>query len=299
MISQKSSACESENEGILFSLVLTVANAFSCCTRSVKEAQATYNTDVKPSQTLAEPQEKGMFATSFEQIPCNKPIYDFEYKVGRRYVGGDNFARSPDLDIYLDRRKSLCPQDSTGSLILATEDNLDFHILADQFVELFAEVSDAQVEQLRTQFPNEVDYFLEHGERLTSLVVKQEFTRDGSENLEALQDVVEILRGMNMGEFLGALSVCSSQTCTPAALTLDVVPLESNWLNEFSEGSDSGETSDTSPLSLTPLKVPFDAEPSLKGFRPISETNIEVKHHSVVDAFEEWAALQTPCVSPW
>lgn len=203
---------ETEDQGLLCSLVLSITTAFSCCSKSQKEVQV-QNTDVQPSKALV-PQEKGMFATSFEQIPCDRPIFDFQYRRGRGYISADNFANSPDLDIYLARHKSLCSLGSSSSLTLATEENLDFQILADEFVDLFAEVSEDQVEHLRSKFPNEVSYFLEHGERLTSLVVKQEFTHNGSEILEALQEVVEILQGMNMGKFFCELS--QSSLCSPS-----------------------------------------------------------------------------------
>jgi len=315
---------DTENEGLLFSLVLSVANVFSCCTKSQKRDQATY-VDVKPSQAIVAQEKKGMFATSFDQIPADGPIYDYQYRTGRRYVTGDNFPRANDLDIYLARHKSLCSIDSTNSLDLATEANLDFHILADQFVDLFAEVSEAEVEQLRSQFPNEVAYFLEHGERLTTLVVKQEFTRqNGSENLEALQEIVEILRGMNLGKFFSVLSQTSGSKCSSVStfgdLPLSPLPIEKmlpkafsptdpaqlkskQWFTDRSEGSDSGESLEnpmlTEDLILNAEDLTLEINSSLKGFTPISETNVEFKHRSAVEVFEEWAAIQSPCVSPW
>jgi hypothetical protein len=308
---------DDENEGLLLSLVLAVTNAFSCCSKSQKQKdQATY-VDVKPSQTITAPREKGMFARSFDQIPCDRPIYDYQYKTGRRYVSGDNFPRSPDLDIYLAREKSLSRFDSTGSLTLATEANLDFHILADEFVGLFAKVSEAQVESLRSQFPEEVSYFLEHGERLTCLVVKQEFTHDdGAENLEALQEIVEILRGMNMKMFFRVLSQssltlsrCSSASTlseeqsdftrlTPACVPITLKPQQ--MFDDYSYASDSGESLEVPVLPSEEAKsdLTLDIDSSLEGFSPIAGAKIEFKRQSAVDMFEEWVALQTPCFSP-
>lgn len=206
---------DSDNEGLVTSLFFTVASVFSCCTKSKPDEAATYVQDTKPSQTLPL-KEKGMFAASFEQIPCNGPIYDYQYRTGRRYVSADNFPRANDLDAYLARQRSLLSMSSCSSLDLATEANLDFHILADQFVDLFSLVTDAQLEELRSVFPNEVAYFLEHGERLTALVVKQEFTQDGSEDLAALSEIVDILRGSGqyMHEFLSVLSQTSGSRCS-------------------------------------------------------------------------------------
>jgi len=295
---------DTENEGLLISLVLAITNAFSCCHRSQKQQDEPATYVDKPCHKVI-PEKKGLFATSFDQIPCDGPIFDYQYRTGRRYVTGDNFPRTNDLDIYLTRQKSLVSIQSNGSLNLATEANLDFHILADQFVDLFAQVSAFQVEKLRSQFPNEVAYFLEHGERLTSLVVKQEFTKDGAENLEALQEIVEILRGMNMKVFFhvlsqGASSIFSSNLSeeqsdipflTPARVPSAVKPQQ--WFDECSDRSDSGESLEGPALQITENEMEIDT--SLKGFSPIE---VDCKHHSAVEMFEEWAALQSPCFSP-
>lgn len=310
-----SDSCDTQPEGLLLSLVVTLTNAFSCCSKCKKqEEQATF-VDVKPSKTII-PQKKGVFATSFDEIPSDRPIYDYQYKTGRRYVSGDNFPRSPDLDIYLAREKSVDPYGSSCSLILATEENLDFHILAEEFVDLFATVSDAQVDEVRSQFPEEVQYFLEHGERLTCLVVKQEFTHDdGAENLEALQEIVEILRGMNMKKFFRVLSQasltlsrCSSasslseeqsecERLTPARVPAALKPQQRQTYNECSYASDSGESFGIPVLPIEETKT-LETDSSLEGFSPIGDARFELKHQSSVAMFDEWVAMQSPCFSP-
>jgi len=207
--------------------------------------------------------------------------------------------------------------------------NLDFHILADQFVDLFFLVTETQLEELKSVFPNEVAFFLEHGERLTALIVKQEFTQDGSENHEALSELVEILRGQNMQEFLSVLSQTSGSRCSSVSSLLpefdmgeypshlDVPklmhPATSSRLNspewfgcnqECSDGSDSGEDLQqrlpvpSLPLKEFPEELVININTSLTGLTPtttpLSASKVQVDHHSAVAAFEEWAELQSP-----
>jgi len=44
---------------------------------------------------------KGLFALSFEKIPCNEPIKPCQFRTGRRYIQPDNFPDDDGLDHYL------------------------------------------------------------------------------------------------------------------------------------------------------------------------------------------------------
>lgn len=68
-----------------------------------------------------------------------------------------------------------------------------------------------------------------------------------------------------------------------------------------SDVSDSGDSLETPPLDILfkDEDVNLDVAGSLTAFSPISADKVELRHNSAVNAFEEWAALQTPIFSPW
>ena len=71
---------------------------------------------------------KGLFALSFEKIPCNEPIKPCQFRTGRRYIQPDNFPDDDGLDHYLGYMAKLSSKVSPNFVfypIIKTENMLE------------------------------------------------------------------------------------------------------------------------------------------------------------------------------
>jgi len=167
------------------------------------EESAITRKEETPSKTLMLPKKqedeievpKGLFALSFEKIPCDLPIKSCQYRTGRRYIQPDNFPEDDCLDHYLglmDRLSSqmtaLKTDDSTLSFDFASEEQLEFQMLSKQFVELFAKLDDNMLQALKSYYPHQVDFLKD--EVLDELAVQEYFTLpNGEEDLPTLEEM--------------------------------------------------------------------------------------------------------------
>merc|ERR1711953_1458639 len=145
---------------------------------------------------------KGLFALSFEKIPCDKPIKPCQFRTGRRYIQPDNFPDDDGLDHYLGMMSKLSSKmvalkttDSSLSFDFATEDHLEFQFCAEQFVDLFPMLDGNMLQALKSYYPHQVDFLM--SESLDIELVKNYFTfPNGEEDVDTIGDMCYYLRAL-------------------------------------------------------------------------------------------------------
>lgn len=145
---------------------------------------------------------KGLFALSFEKIPCNEPIKPCQFRTGRRYIQPDNFPDDDGLDHYLgymaqlsSKMEKLKTTDSSLSFDFATEDHLQFQMLSEQVVELFPKLDCNMIQALKSYYPHQVEFLM--SQDLTSDLVQDYFTcPNGEEDIGNLEDMCFYLRAL-------------------------------------------------------------------------------------------------------
>jgi len=157
-----------------------------------------------PSQELIKEEKqgpKGLFARSFEKIPCNEPIKSCQYRTGRRYIQADNFPEDDALDHYLglmnrasSHMHTLKTSDSLASFCLATSDELEFQQLCREFVELFPQLDGNMIQALVSYYPQQIECLVAN-QTLTVEFVQEFFTfPDGKEDFETLEEMFFYVR---------------------------------------------------------------------------------------------------------
>lgn len=145
--------------------------------------------------------KKGLFAMSFEKIPCDQPIKACQYRTGRRYIAADNFPQDDALDFYLglmektSSNMKLKTDDSTLSFDFATEDHLEFQIMSEECAELFPMLDQNMMQALKAYYPHQVDFL--NSEDLNANAVQTYFTLPtGEEDLATLEEMCTYLRAL-------------------------------------------------------------------------------------------------------
>jgi len=145
---------------------------------------------------------KGLFALSFEKIPCDQPIKPCQFRTGRRYIQPDNFPDDDGLDHYLgfmsrlsSKMEALKTNDSTLSFDFASEDHLEFQILSEQVVEYFPQLDENMLQALKSYFPHHMGYL--SSQTLNPNIVQEYFTSpEGEEDILVLQEICFYLRAL-------------------------------------------------------------------------------------------------------
>lgn len=198
------------------------------CEYDMEEPQAVTRKQGAPSQELvakpvgekeldALPVPRGLFAMSFDKIPCDQIIKPCQFRTGRRYIQADNFPDDDGLDHYLglmdkissrmDRMRTDC---STLSFDFATEDHLDFCCLAQDVAEKYQELDEPMLQALKAYYPHQVEYMNENlGEEDK---IAEYFTSvDGKEDMQSLQEFFFFIRELADAKDLPT----ENPTCTP------------------------------------------------------------------------------------
>lgn len=181
----------------------------SLCEYDMEEPEVTRKQGM-PSQELMPNAEKekekdmlpvprGLFAMSFDKIPCDQIIKPCQFRTGRRYIQADNFPDDDGLDHYLglmdkisSRMERLRTDDSTLSFDFATEDHLDFVCLAQEVAEKFQELDEPRIQALKAYYPHHVDYL---SESLDETKIIEYFTSvNGEEDYQSLQEFFFYIR---------------------------------------------------------------------------------------------------------
>jgi len=182
--------------------VYYVTGIFSLCEYDMEEPaiEVTRKQGVPPSKELmpkAEKEKRGLFAMSFDKIPCDQIIKQCQFRTGRRYIQADNFPDDDGLNEYLglmnkisSRMERLRTDDSTLSFDFATEDHLDFVCLAQEVAEKFQELDEPRMQVLDE--PRMQEYL---SESLDENQVIQHFTSaNGEEDYQSLQELFFYIR---------------------------------------------------------------------------------------------------------
>lgn len=148
------------------------------------------------------PVPRGLFALSFEKIPCNEPIKPCQFRTGRRYIQPDNFPSDDDLDHYLglmnkisSRKTQLKSDESTLSFDLASEDHLQFQLLSEQFVEIFPTLDDNMLQALKSYYPLQVEFLQSEGIDEVSIQVYFSLP-NGEEDIKTLEEMCYYIRAL-------------------------------------------------------------------------------------------------------
>jgi len=179
----------------------------SLCEFGDEEEDTVSQREFVPSEELFKEEKetksvkKGLFATSFDKIPCDQPIKACQYRTGRRYITADNFPQDDALDFYLGlmEKTSSCMKlksdSSTLSFDFATEDHLEFQIMSEECAELFPELDPNMMQALKAYYPHQVDFL--NSEDLNANVIQTYFTLPtGEEDLATLQELCVYLRAL-------------------------------------------------------------------------------------------------------
>jgi len=179
----------------------------SLCEFGDEEEDTVSRREFVPSEELikeekeTKPVKKGLFAMSFEKIPCDQPIKACQYRTGRRYITADNFPQDDALDFYLGlmEKTSSCMKlktdDSTLSFDFATEDHLEFQIMSEECAELFPELDQNMMQALKAYYPHQVDFL--NSEDLNASFIQTYFTLPtGEEDLGTLEELCIYLRAL-------------------------------------------------------------------------------------------------------
>lgn len=169
-------------------------------TRKEGEASKALITQKKEQAECEAP--KGLFALSFEKIPCDLPIKSCQYRTGRRYIQPDNFPYDDGLDHYLGLMNTLSNQmvslkttDSQLSFDFATEQQLEFQFLCEEFVDLFPKLNDAMLQALKSYYPHQVDFL--KSEEINQKLMEDYFTLpNGEQDFDTLEQMCFYVRAL-------------------------------------------------------------------------------------------------------
>lgn len=158
----------------------------------------------EPSQELVKKEKegpKGLFALSFQKIPCDLPIKPCQYRTGRRYIQADNFPADDDLDHYLglmdqvSNMHKLSTNDSTLSFDFASEDHLEFQMQSERVAELFPQLDSTMLKALSLHFPHQVHYLQD--QELDGDIVQEYFTLpNGEEDFSSLSEILFYVKAL-------------------------------------------------------------------------------------------------------
>jgi len=172
----------------------------------------------EPSKSLMPKKEekshkaKGLFALSFDKIPCDEPIKPCQFRTGRRYIQPDNFPEDDELDHYLgimqqlssNRDYALNPEsnmlalktdDSNLSFDFASEDHLEFQLQCEYFMEFFPQLDGSMLQALKSYYPHQVEFL--KNETLSRESIEDYFTLpNGLEDIATLEEMLFYIRAL-------------------------------------------------------------------------------------------------------
>jgi len=183
-------------KAVLDDVSSAVQSLFTLCTDPDEDFEITKDGESSKKVNTA---KRGLFASSFEAIPCNLTIEPLQFRTGRRYIQPDAFPDDEDLDdyLFLSKTSGLVSAASDLSFHLATNSELEFQQMCRDFAEEFQKLPQEHVGAFQEKYPQLIEFLTEQISTVNGEIFESYFSYpDGQADADSLQEVWKFLKNL-------------------------------------------------------------------------------------------------------